>query len=158
MKKVPTRLTIRALSSDAKIIGSLVGGCRVKITHRISGEVLSEGLHLGGSGSSRTIMEEPRKRGATVFDTQGTAAFHATLDLEKPTPVKISVEGPLAYPQAIQESSTTTWLLPGQHLEGEGLVLTLYGFIVDILSPLTLGVAELRSRSKVHLEAGVFLL
>jgi hypothetical protein len=93
-----------------------------------------------------------------MFEAEGTAAFRAELPLEEPTPVEITVEGPLAYPQALQRASLTTWLIPGQDIAGDGLVFKLYGFIVDILTPFDLGVAGLRSGSEIQLEAGVFLL
>ncbi len=158
MGATPTQLTVRVISCDAKIIGSLVGGCRVTVAHRDTGEVLAAGLHLGGAGDTESIMKQPSARFGGMFDTEGTAVFRAELLLEEPTPVEITVEGPLAYPQSLQKASLTTWLIPGQHVTGDGLVVKLYGFIVDILTPFDLGVAGLRSHSEVQLEAGVFLL
>ncbi len=156
MRAQSTRVVVRAVSCDAKIIGSLVGGCRISVRERDSGEVLAEGLQLGGSGDTESIMKTPRTRGATVFDTPGAACFEATLDLAEPTPVEIVAEGPLAYPDALQLAGKSTWLLPGRHLDGEGLVLTLHGFIVDVIIPASVDV--LGSRQAVEIEAGVRLL
>ena len=63
----PTDITIRVISSDAKVGSSLVGGCRVTIRNRRSREVLSEGPHQGGSGDTEAIMKQPRQRGAAVY-------------------------------------------------------------------------------------------
>ena len=151
-----TRVTVRVVSCDAKIIGSLVGGCRVTIRDYLSGEVLARGLHLGGSGDTDSIMHRPRQRGGTVFATEGAAAYTANLPLKEPTLVEIIAEGPLAYPQAMQHSSTTTWLIPGEGIGGEGVILQLYGFIVEIMTPESVDV--LHSGNPVCLQASVRLL
>lgn len=132
---VPTRVVVRVTASDAKVIGSGVGGARVTIRHRETGEVLAQGVQEGSTGSTERIMERPRERGATVYDTEGTAAFRATLDLDGPTPVEITARGPLGTPHAEQTASVSMVLLPGQHVEGEGVVLTLHGFTVEVLEP-----------------------
>ncbi len=151
-----TDITVRVVSSDAKLIGSLVGGCRVTIRNRRSREVLSEGLHRGGSGETEAIMKQPRQRGAVIFATEGAAAYTASLKLTEPTPVEISAEGPLAYPQALQCASMTTWLIPGKGSLGEGFVIQLYGFIVEIITPASVEVFG--PDDPVHLEASVRLL
>ncbi|NNG17472.1 MAG: hypothetical protein HKM89_13415, partial [Gemmatimonadales bacterium] len=68
-------------------------------------------------------------------DTPGTAGFLAELSLSVPTIVNISALGPLGYPQALQSATKQTLLVPGQHIEGEGIILELHGYIVEILSP-----------------------
>jgi hypothetical protein len=132
---VPTRVVVRVTSNDAKVIGSGVGGARVTIRHRETGEVLAQGVQEGSTGSTERIMERPRERGATVYDTEGTAVFRATLELDGPTPVEVTARGPLGTPHAEQTASVTMVLLPGQHLEGEGVILTLHGFTVEVLEP-----------------------
>ncbi len=49
--------------------------------------------------------------------------------------VEITAEGPLGNPQATQRASKTLLLVPGQHLLGEGVLLEIHGFIVDLLAP-----------------------
>lgn len=156
LEPVPTKITVRALSCDAKIIGTLVGGCRVRVTHRDSGEILAQGLHLGGSGSTERILEQPPQRYGMRFDSEGTARFRAEIPLRDATPVEIVVEGPLAHPHALQKASLSTWLIPGQDVDGDGFVLQLHGFIVDLLTPHATDV--IRSQEEVHLQAGVRLL
>lgn len=151
-----TRITVRVNSGDAKVIGSLVGGCRITIRNAVTGALLAQGLHVGGSGDTELIMKQPRRRRATVFGTEGTAAFVADLDLAEPTFVEIVAEGPLAFPQALQRASKTTWLLPAHDIVGEGILFELSGFIVDIMTPASVDV--LHSYDPVHLLAGVRLL
>lgn len=132
---VPTRVMVRVVAHDAKIIGSGVGGARVTIRHRETGEVLAQGVQEGSTGSTDRIMRRPHERGGTVFGTEGAAGFQATLELDEPTPVIISARGPLGTPHAEQTASASLELLPGHHVVGEGIVLTLHGFTVEILEP-----------------------
>ncbi|HEV3486878.1 MAG TPA: hypothetical protein VG106_15815 [Vicinamibacterales bacterium] len=130
----PTHITVRAVSRDAKVIGDGVGGAQITIRDVATGKILASGVQRGGSGETKRIMQEPRTRGSIVYGTESAASFRATLDLDRPTRVEITAEGPLQYPQAMQRVSTTMLVLPGQHIEGEGVVLEIAGYIVDILS------------------------
>lgn len=132
---VPTQVMIRAVSQDAKVLQDPVGGARIFVRDTATGDTLAQGLQTGSSGSTDFIMRQPRERGAVVYDTPGTAGYLATLTLERPTVVEIVAEGPLAYPQAIQRAAKTMLLIPGQDVLGDGVILTIHGFIVDIVSP-----------------------
>jgi hypothetical protein len=94
--------------------------------------VLASGIQTGGTGDTKRIMQEPRARGAVIYGTEGAAAYRATLDLQRPTVVEITAEGPLKYPQAMPRTSKTLLLLPGRNIEGEGVLLEIAGFIVDV--------------------------
>jgi hypothetical protein len=50
---VPTKVLVRAVSRDAKIIGDGVGGARITIRHATSGEVLAQGIQRGPSTTPR---------------------------------------------------------------------------------------------------------
>lgn len=126
-----TKITVRAVSRDAKVIGDGVGGARITVRDLVSGKMLAAGVQTGGTGDTERIMLTPRKLHSTVYGTPGAASFTATLDLASPTRVEITAEGPLKYPQAMQRVSTTMLLVPGRHVEGEGIVLEIPGFIVD---------------------------
>jgi hypothetical protein len=52
-----------------------------------------------------------------------------------PTFVEVTAEGPLAYPASSQRASTTVWLVPGQDMTNDWIVLHLYGYIVQIEYP-----------------------
>lgn len=129
---VPTRVVVRVVSNDAKIIGSGVGGARVMIRDGLTGQILASGLQEGGTGDTEGILG-PRPREGGVFDTEGAAAFRATLDLTGPTMVTVEAEGPLQPDHALQHASTSMLLVPGHHVEGDGVILTLHGFSVEVV-------------------------
>jgi hypothetical protein len=129
---VPTTVTVRAVSRDAKVIGSGVGGARITIRDVASGRMLAEGVQLGGTGDTKKIMAEPHVRGANEYGGEGAAEFVASVDIDVPTVVEIAAEGPLKYPQATRRTSKTMLLVPGQHITGEGVLLEIHGFIIDI--------------------------
>lgn len=129
-----TRLTVRAVARDAKVIGSNVGGARITVRDLATGEVLARGVQEGSTGSTPAIMEEPRARGRTAFGADPeAAAFVAELALERPTRVEVVAEGPLGTPHAEQRASKTLTLIPGHDVLGEGLILELHGFTVELL-------------------------
>jgi len=134
-EQIPTKLRVRVVSRDAKVVGTHVGGASVTVQDVKTGETLAKGLQLGGTGNTEKIMVQPRERFGTVYDVEGTAYFETTLMLERPTEVEVIAEGPLGYPQAVQTSSKTILLVPGKDVLGEGLILELNGFIVQILAP-----------------------
>lgn len=129
---VPTTVTVRAISRDAKVIGTHVGGARITIREAATGRVLAQGEQLGGTGDTERLVKEPRARYGGAYAAAGTASFVATIDLERPTVVEISAEGPLKYPQALGKASKTLLLVPGQHVIGEGVLLEIHGFILTI--------------------------
>ncbi|MFW6191842.1 MAG: hypothetical protein ACOC83_00035 [Gemmatimonadota bacterium] len=130
-----TDLLVRVVAADAKVIGSGVGGVRVTIRDASSGELLAEGVQEGGTGSTDRIVRQPRVRGESVYDTEGTAGFLASLELRRPTVVEVTAEGPLDYPGSARTASTTLLMIPGEDVTGDGLVLTLHGFVLRVLSP-----------------------
>jgi hypothetical protein len=127
---IATKVLVRAVARDAKVIYDRVGGAKITIKELSGGKILAEGVQKGGSGDSTAIMIQPRARGVKVFDTPGTAGFSVTLMLEKPTLVEITAEGPLNYPNSMQRASKTVLLVPGEEISGEGILLELHGFIV----------------------------
>ncbi|MCS3628189.1 hypothetical protein GGP85_000054 [Salinibacter ruber] len=154
---VPTTVVVRAVSNDAKLIQDPVGGARITIEHARSGEVLAEGRQTGDSGSTEKIMRQPHERGASIYDAPGAAQYETTLDLTEPTRVRVTAEGPLDYPQATQTASKTVLLVPGEHVTGDGITLTLHGFIVEVLKPSSTGPqpgAELSVRARVRMLCG----
>lgn len=130
----PTRLVVRVVANDAKIIGSGVGGAYVVVRDTRTGEILAQGLQEGGTGNTDAIMGD-RSRGVTVFDTDGAAAFRAEIPLTGPTPVRVEYRAPLSVAHATQEGAISLLLLPGEHLDGEGVVVNLNGFTVELVEP-----------------------
>ena len=132
--QVPTKVLVRVTANDAKILGSGVGGARITIRDAKTGELLAEGVQEGSTGNTGLIMGI-RERGATVYETEGAAGFIAELALSHPTRVLITGEGPLDTPHAMQVASRSLLLVPGQDVLGEGVILELLGFTVELLSP-----------------------
>ena len=131
----PTKILVRAVARDAKVLGSNVQGARITIRNAETGAVLAKGIQQGTTGDTELIVVKPRQRGETVYDTPKTAAFIATLELERPTRVEVIAEGPLDSSNAVQRSSKTLLLVPGHDIVGEGLILELNGFTVVIDRP-----------------------
>jgi len=127
-----TRVDIHVVAHDAKLIGSAVGGARVTIRDAETGEVLAEGVHEGGTGDTGLIMGA-RERNADVFTTPGAAAYSAELALDAPRMITVEASGPLDFPQALTHASTTLLVVPSEDVAGDGVVLELWGYIVEIL-------------------------
>ncbi len=135
-----TKLLVRAVSHDAKIIGSNVGGARIVVQDAKTGAVLAEGVQEGSTGDTDRILGA-HDRDATVYDTEGAAGFLATLALERPTLVDVTAYGPLNTPDALRRASKRLLLVPGQDVLGEGLNLDLNGFTVELLAAPSSGAA-----------------
>jgi hypothetical protein len=134
-EKIATKIIVRVVSRDSKVIGSGVGGAFVRIKNLETGEVLAQGKQEGGTGDTERIMVQPRRRGKPLYGTPDAAFFQAEILLEKPTQVEIYTEAPLDYPHAIQKGIKTLTLIPGKHILGEGVIIELNGLIVNILNP-----------------------
>jgi hypothetical protein len=125
-----TNITIRAKAVDAKFIGTSVGGLRVVVTDTETGKILDTGWIRGGTGSTDTIIKNPITRGQSIAD-ENTARFVAKVDISSPRLVKFTVIGPYAYRQSLQEASITSWIIPGKDIMGDGIILSMPGFIID---------------------------
>jgi hypothetical protein len=134
-EKIPTKIIVRVISKDSKVIGSGVGGALVRIKNLETGEILAQGKQEGGTGDTDRIMVQPRKRGEVLYGTPDAAFFQAEIPLDRPTQAEIYTEAPLSYPHNIQKGSKTLTLIPGKHILGEGVIIELNGLIVNIPSP-----------------------
>src|ERR1700719_1543924 len=90
-----TKVMIRAVARDAKVIGTHVGGARITVKDAATGEILAQGMQQGGTGDTNAIMKTPHTRGMSVFSSPDASGYLAVLHLDKPTVVEISAEGPL---------------------------------------------------------------
>src|SRR5688572_21434482 len=131
----PTTVLVRVVSHGAMVLGREVGGARVTITDVATKQILSTGIQHGEAGDQNQIMRTPRLMEEPHYSSRPAAAFIATLDLLYPTLVEVTAEGPLAYPASSQRASATVWLVPGQDMTNDGIVLHLYGYIVQIEHP-----------------------
>ncbi len=78
------------------------------------------------------------------------------LDLEEPVFVTVEAHAPYNKKQARVMSSTQLWLLPGKDITGEGLILEVPGFVVDILSPQTH--ERISEESTITIKANVVMM
>jgi hypothetical protein len=122
-------------SRGAKFIGTSMGGMKIFFEDAQSGEILASGLTAGSTGDTARIMKTAQAPGTTLT-TPETAAYTASLDIDRPRLVTIRAYGPLAQPQAATEVSHRQWVLPGKSIvQGNAVTLELPGFAVDVLSP-----------------------
>jgi hypothetical protein len=134
-EKISTKIIVRVVSKDGKVIGSGVGGAFVRMKNLETGEILAQGKQEGGTGDTDLIMVQPHRRRETLYGTPDAALYRIEIPLERPTLVEVYAEAPLAYPHAIQKGSKTLTLIPGKHVTGEGLVIELNGLIVNVIDP-----------------------
>ncbi len=97
---------------------------------------MAEGKTTGSTGNTDLIMKNPKTGRGTVVDAQ-TAGFLAKIDIDEPVFVRIEVVSPFNHKQAQAKVSTELWLIPGRDILGDGIILEIPGFIIDILKPRT---------------------
>ena len=131
----PTTILVRVVANGSMVLGKNVGGARVTITDVATKQILVTGIQQGEAGDQNQIMRTPRLMEEPHYSSRPAAAFTATFDLLQPTLIEMTAEGPLAYPASFQRASTTVWLIPGQDMTNDGIVLHLYGYIVQIEYP-----------------------
>jgi hypothetical protein len=128
-----TEITVHVRSHDAKFIGSAAGGVSVVVKDTKSGRVLSQGMIAGGTGDTATLMKEPAERRKPLAEK--AAKYVANIDIDKPTKVEITINGPLSGGQNSHLATKTLIVLPGHDTAGDGVVFELYGCIVHAVSP-----------------------
>lgn len=136
LSATPTTIIIRAKAKDAKFIGSSVGGAYVVVSNQMTRAILTQGKTSGGTGNTSRIMKETRERYTALAD-ENTSQFVAVVDIDEPTLLHISVTAPVNQRQAAIEATTEVWAIPGKDILGDGVVLEIPGFIIDVLAPRT---------------------
>jgi hypothetical protein len=131
----PTTILVRVVAHGAMVLGRDVGGARVTIKNIETQETLATGIQQGEAGDQNQIMRTPHLMEEPVYSARPAAAFTTTVLLQRPTLVEVAAEGPLAYPDSMRRAAKTVLLIPGQDLTGDGIVLHLNGYIVQIEYP-----------------------
>lgn len=134
LAQTKTTVVVRAKAKDAKFIGSSMGGAHITITEVKTGKLLAEGTTEGSTGDTDKLVRQPHKR-YEQLSTPGAAKFEANLSLTEPVFVKVAATAPMAQKQSQVTSSTQLWLIPGKDITGDGIVLEVPGFAIDILQP-----------------------
>lgn len=125
-----TSVMVRAKSVDAKYIGTSVGGVKVIVEDAETNEILDQGWISGGTGNSDILIKNPISRGQALTD-KSTAGFLAKVDIDSPRLLRFKLIGPYGFRQSLQEATVTSWVIPGKDILGEGITLSMPGFIVD---------------------------
>lgn len=131
-----TKIVVRAKAKDAKFIGSSLGGAYIIIRNKANNKILAEGKTSGSTGNTDLIMKVPKERDSSITDDQ-TAKFLASIDIDEPTFISIEAISPFTNKQAQVRVSTELWLIPGKDILGDGIILEIPGFIIDVLAPRT---------------------
>lgn len=151
----PTDIVVRAQARDAKFVGTSIGGALVRIREADSSRILAEGETRGSTGNTELIMKKPQGRYDSI--TEGAASYTATLDISEPVFLTVEVLAPYIKKQARVLAQTQTWLVPGKPIDGDGLILEIPGFVVDVLSPQTHRYATL-DESPFEIRANVVMM
>ena len=152
----PTDIVVRAQSKDAKFIGTSMGGAYITISDVETGKILASGLTKGSTGDTQKLVRDPVNRYENL-STPGAAKFETTLQLAEPVFVEVRAVAPYAKKQARVETSTQLWLIPGKDITGDGIILEIPGFVIDVLNPQThqsLSGLEMEIRANVVMMCG----
>ena len=151
-----TKIIVRTKAKDAKFIGSSMGGSMIIIRDALTNEVLAKGPTEGGTGNTDAIMRTAHERYTPI--TSGAAAFETSLSLQKPLFVTVEALSPVNHEESRVVSQTQLWLIPGKHIDGEGLILEIPGFVVDGLYPQTHQGFSLANDKSVELKANMVMM
>lgn len=156
----PTEIVVRVLAKDAKFIGEETGGAQITLRDADTGKVLAQGLTSGATGNTPKIMTDGHARRNALSDDK-SAKFSAVLDIQKPQRITVTATGPMMPKASAITVSSTQWVLPGKPVNGgDGWVLELPGFAIDLLEPLPamtrLGgaTAKISLKAKVTMQCG----
>lgn len=130
----PTTITVRARAVGAKFVGSSMGGAKVIIKDAVADTMIASGFTSGSTGNTDLIMRQCHEVNDTLT-TQETAAFITTINLNEPVLANIKIFSPLNNAGAYLKSEKQIWLIPGKDILGDGIIIPVYGFVVDIISP-----------------------
>lgn len=154
-----TKLMVRAKAKDAKFVGSSIGGAYVIVRNSLNGQILAEGKTTGSTGNTGLIMKSAHER-FTLLSDEKTAGFLAVIDIDEPTYVNVEVVSPVNKKNAQVKASTQLWLIPGKDILGDGVVVEIPGFVIDILTPNTHQYIALESvvKTGVKIEANIVMM
>ena len=154
----PTEIVVRVMAKDGKFVGTSMGGAQIVLRDADSGETLAQGLTAGGTGSTPKIMTMPHTPRDVLSDSDA-AKYSVTLDLERPRRITVTATGPMNPKEAAMTVSSTQWVVPGKSLNGgDGWVIELRGFAVNLIDALPAEVRIGGAPQKIALKAKVTLM
>lgn len=154
----PTEILVRVISKGAKFVGSAVGGAEITLRDADTGELLSRGVTVGGTGSTPKIMTIPRDSRGVISDPEA-AKFTTTLDLDRPRKITVTAVGPMSPDAAQVMASSTQWVVPGKHINaGDAWILELRGFSISLIEPPPAEIVLAGTSRRISLKAKVTML
>jgi len=150
----PTHVIVRAIAKDAKFIGTSMDGALITIKEADTGKILAEGRTSGGTGNTDKLVRRPQKR-YEPLSTPDAAKFETTLQISEPIFVTVSATAPMSQKQSQVTSSTQLWLIPGKDITGDGILLQIPGFAIDIIQP---RVHEFNKKKMVTITANAVMM
>ena len=117
------------------VLGREVGGARITITDVETKQVLATGIQQGEAGDQNQIMRTPHLMEEPAIAPAGGRVYHNTRLLN---PTLVGDHGGGADSRIrppCNRHLTTVLLIPGHDLTNDGIVLHLYGYIVQIEHP-----------------------
>ncbi|MCM2343109.1 MAG: hypothetical protein NDJ24_00950 [Alphaproteobacteria bacterium] len=152
---VDTNVKISVKSKDALFIGESVGAAYIIVRDKRDGDILVEGSTTGNSGKRDLVMTPSVARDAVIVD-EDTSRFEFSLDIYEPTPVTVEVSGPYGQMQSLAKASADYLLIPGKdYTQGNGIIVEIPGFIVDVMSPPANRKAKFNAEGTLPLQVNV---
>lgn len=143
------QIAVRAQAKGGKFLGDDIGGALVTIRDGQTGAILAGGVTGGdsgtlasayGPGASQQVIVTPGSPPVVhwLVASPTTSSFQASLPLERPTLLEVSVYGPMGGLQSAHTVTSAQWVVPGQALTSPpGFVVELPGLLVQVLDPPT---------------------
>ncbi len=151
-----TKIIVRTKAKDAKFIGTSMGGSLIMIKDATTGEILTKGLTKGGTGNTDLIMNTPKERYLKIADA--ASAFETTLSIAKPQFVTIEAHAPVNQKNSSVFAQTQVWLIPGKHIDGDGIILEIPGFVIEGLYPQTHQGFSIENDKSIELKANMVMM
>jgi hypothetical protein len=132
---LPTTVLVRVVAHRSLVLGHDVGGARVTMTDVASGQLLASGLQQGEPGDQTQIMRTPHLMDEPVYSARPAASYTPPSSSRARRSWKLPRKVRWPTPTALQRASTTVLLIPGHDLTNDGIVLHLYGYLLQIEHP-----------------------
>jgi len=151
-----TFIVVHVRAQDAKFIGTSMGGAIIIIRNAETGEILDKGITRGETGDTKLIMRTPYKRGMRLTN-DNTAEFRSVIHISVPTLLTIEAHAPGIKDEPVI-STTQIWAIPGKHLLGDGIILTIPGFFVKTELPQVRQSYKLGEQQNIPLKAKIVMM
>lgn len=128
-----TRLVVRAIACDGKFLGPDAGGAWITVKDPATGRVYADGLVTGTSSGPADLMTVAQTRYTPIAPDADTPKLDITIDLDTPTLLEISAEGPWKLKEqgvGMNRVVMTQTVLPGVGLVDDNPIPT--GFLIQI--------------------------